>query len=45
MVLVDRLMGDWEVLTFNRDQIGENIGRSLRNLFGKDKTLKTLMSL
>ena len=34
-------MGEWEVLTFNRDQIGENIGRSL-NVFGKTGDAKNI---
>ena len=39
--LVDRLMGEWEVLTFNRDQIGENFGRTL-NVFGKTGDAKNI---
>ena len=34
-------MGEWEVLTFNRDQIGENIGRSLA-VFGKTGDAKNI---
>ena len=39
--LVDRLMGEWEVLTFNRDQIGENFGRTL-NVYGKTGDAKNI---
>jgi hypothetical protein len=39
--LVNRLIGEWEVLTFNRDQIGENLGRTFR-LFGKTSDAKNI---
>ena len=39
--LVDRLMGEWEVLTFNRDQIGENLGRTF-NVYGKTGDAKNI---
>ena len=39
--LVDRLIGEWEVLTFNRDTIGENIGRTLA-VFGKTGDAKNV---
>ena len=39
--LVDRLIGEWEVLTFNRDTIGENIGRTLA-VFGKTGDAKNI---
>ena len=39
--LVDRLIGEWEVLTFNRDSIGENLGRTF-NVFGKTGDAKSI---